>query len=321
LSVEIAPDALEPSVTYVITVYNKRSYLPQVVAGLAAQQGDFAREFLFIDDGSTDGSGDEVARLTAGWSGVRIVSQTNHGLSHATNRGIAEARHNYVKLVDADDVLMPAATTTLLEALRQHPGAVFAYGRMENYTSAADAFARLAQPASSAPPEYRLIANPLPDLLLKGFSIGPTNTLFPTAIARSVGGCDGRVFIQDYSLALRLAMIGPFVATNAVIGAGPAVAEGRLNDGGPQCLHDANLALAYFLEEQKIPAPLATAAVRRATSRAAHWARRREGAGVFSYWTWLRLLARLPRAHPAIGLLRESCRAFTLSGSVRPGAG
>src|SRR5215469_2856265 len=86
-------DAMEParltassaapgvSISYVITVYNKRQFLPQVIAGLAAQRGDFAREFVFVDDGSTDGSAEEIERLTQGWPELRIIRQTNHGSS------------------------------------------------------------------------------------------------------------------------------------------------------------------------------------------------------------------------------------------------
>jgi cellulose synthase/poly-beta-1,6-N-acetylglucosamine synthase-like glycosyltransferase len=306
------------SVSYVITVYNKRPFLPQVIAGLAAQQGDFVREYVFVDDGSTDGSAAEIARLTHGWPDVRIIVQTNHGSSHATNRGIAEARHRFIKLVDADDVLVPDATSMLLDSLMQHQGAVLAYGRTGLYASEQEAFDSLSKTVPSTSPSRRLETNPLPSQLLRGFSIGPSNSLFSAEAAKEVGGCDARVFTQDYSLVLRLATVGSFVWVGAIVALCPAVAEGRVNDGGPQCLHDANLSIAYFLEERRLSPSLARNAVRRATMRAYHWARRREGAGLFSYWTWLRILAELPR--PAPGLVRESCRAFTLSRSVRPGS-
>ena len=305
------------SVSYVVTVYNKRRFLPQVIAGLAAQRGDFAREFVFVDDGSTDGSAEEIARLTQGWPDLRIVTQTNHGSSHATNRGIAEARHRFIKLVDADDVLLPDATAILLDDLLVNDGAVLAYGRTGLYAAATEALDRLAEPPSP-PPASQLEANPLPSQLLRGFSIGPSNSLFSAEAARKVGGCDARVFTQDYSLVLRLATVGSFVRVDGIVALCPAVAEGRVNDGGPQCLHDANLSIAYFLDERPVSPSLARNAVRRATMRAYHWARRREGAGFFSYWTWLRVLAELP--HPATALVHESCRAFTLSRTVRPGS-
>ena len=314
--IAIAP-ATEIGVSYVVTVYNKRPFLPQVIAGLAAQQGDFAREFIFVDDGSTDGSSEEIARLTAGWPNLRILVQSNHGSSHATNRGIDAARLRFIKLVDADDVLLPQATAWLLDGILRHEGAVLAYGITDTYSSAEEAFARLTPTAPTAP-RYRLEPDPLPDQLLRGFSIGPSNSLFSATAARDVGGCDARVFTQDYSLVLRLATMGSFVAFDSIIALCPAVAAGRVNDGGPQILHDVNLSIAYFLEDHRLPPLLVRKTVRRATMRAYHWAKRREGAGFFSRWMWLRLLADLP--YPPAKLIRESCRAFTLSRAVRGGS-
>jgi len=305
-------------VSYVITVYNKRAYLPAVIAGLAAQRGDFAREFVFVNDGSTDGSEDEVARLTEGWPEVTILHQSNHGLSHATNRGMKAARHPYIKLVDADDVLMPYATQILLDGLLRHKGAVLAYGSGEVYTSPQEAMARLEAAPGEIAASYRVDAAPLAGLLLHHVPI-PSGCLYLTAAVRAVGFCDPEIFIQDFSLALRLATVGSFVAVDAVVALGPAVAEGRLNNDGPQCLHDANLAIANFLETRRLPRALVWTAVKRATTRAYLWARRREGAGLLSYWTWLRLCGLLPLPHLAVGLVRRSCRAFTLSQPVRPG--
>src|SRR5207248_4835918 len=82
---------MDPSagISFIVTVYNKRPYLPAVAAGLVAQRGDFPCEFVFVDDGSTDGSREEIERLTAGWPDVQILSQANLGPSLATNRGLA----------------------------------------------------------------------------------------------------------------------------------------------------------------------------------------------------------------------------------------
>ena len=41
-------------VSFVVTVFNKAEYLPLVIRSLDAQIGDFEREYVFVDDGSTD---------------------------------------------------------------------------------------------------------------------------------------------------------------------------------------------------------------------------------------------------------------------------
>ena len=44
------------SVSFVVPVFNKSSYLKHVVNSISSQKGDFDKEYIFIDDGSTDDS-------------------------------------------------------------------------------------------------------------------------------------------------------------------------------------------------------------------------------------------------------------------------
>jgi glycosyltransferase involved in cell wall biosynthesis len=78
-----------PFVSYTVTVYNKAPVLPFLIAGLDAQEGRFEREFIFVDDGSTDGSADRLRELTAGWGNVTIITQANAGPAVAANAGFA----------------------------------------------------------------------------------------------------------------------------------------------------------------------------------------------------------------------------------------
>jgi cellulose synthase/poly-beta-1,6-N-acetylglucosamine synthase-like glycosyltransferase len=305
--------ALDFGVSFVVPVYNKRPFLPIVTEGLKGQTGDFPREYIFIDDGSSDGSAALLAELTADWRDVRILQQPNAGPSVATNRAIAAARYSFIKFVDGDDALLPGATAALLALLRQHPEASVAFGRTRLYRSAADigAMSELTLEAATW-----MVDDPL-QMLLRQTDLGPTNCLVRTHAVRTVGGCDERVFTQDYSLLLRLATMGPFAATERMVAACPASADGRVNDGGPQVLHDCNLTLFHFITEHGLPARLVGLASRRAATRAWLWARRRERAGPLSFWLLLRGLMHLPFARLRLALLRRSCDAFTLSRPVR----
>ena len=306
--------APQTGVSFVIPVFNKRRFLRQVIAGLAAQRGTFAREFIFIDDGSTDGSRAELDERAGALGNTRILSQANAGPSVTTNRGLREARFPLVKLVDGDDVLLPDATAQLAAALARHPEAALAYGQSATYADAEEALARIAQPAVAPPPER--IDDALKALLRECY-LGPSNCLIRRDAALAVGGCDERVFVQDYSLLLRLAATAPFVALETPVVLHPDAPQDRLNDGGPQLLHDTNLTVAHFLAEHAMPAPLATMATRRAMTRAWLWAKRREGKGPLSRWYWLRLAAYLPLPGLRPRLLDASCGAFTLSRQVR----
>ena len=307
---------MDPSagISFIVTVYNKRRYLPAVAAGLVAQRGEFPCEFVFVDDGSTDGSREEIERLTAGWPDVQILSQANLGPSLATNRGLAAARYALIKLVDGDDVLLPGATALLRQAMLRHSEAVLAFGDAEGYATPEDAVARL----RAAPPP-RTGETTLYDALpafLRNCDLGPSACMLRADAVQQAGGCDERVFVQDYSLFLRLAASGPFLRLAAPVVLAPQGARQHLNDGGPQTLHDMNLTLYYFLSERPLPRRMVKPAIRRGLRRAWHWARRREQAPILNRCFWRLVAAYLPFAARSPEPLRRSCAAFTGSRAV-----
>ncbi len=93
-----------PSVSLIIPFYNAAPYLRRCLDSVLSQ--DLAEyEIICINDGSTDGSlpiAEEYADL---FENIRIISQENHGLSHARNRGMEAASGEYILFVDSDDYL------------------------------------------------------------------------------------------------------------------------------------------------------------------------------------------------------------------------
>src|SRR6266511_579437 len=86
-----------PEVSVVIPAYNAERFLQGTLDSVLAQTfGDF--EVLVIDDGSKDRTAEIAVR--AG-DRVRCVRQANGGVSRARNRGIREARGEFVALLDA----------------------------------------------------------------------------------------------------------------------------------------------------------------------------------------------------------------------------
>ena len=64
-----------PSVSFVITVFNKSKFLKPVIKSLKSQKGKFQKEYIFIDDGSTDGSYKILKNETKGLKTVRFISK------------------------------------------------------------------------------------------------------------------------------------------------------------------------------------------------------------------------------------------------------
>ena len=89
--------------TVLTPTFNRRALLARLHDDLRAQTcTDF--EWVVVDDGSTDGTGDDV-RVWAAQPGVsiRYIQQPNSGKHVALNRGVAEARGTYVLIIDSDD--------------------------------------------------------------------------------------------------------------------------------------------------------------------------------------------------------------------------
>lgn len=260
-------------VSYLVTLYNKAKYLPWVVAGLAAQRGDFTREFIFVDDGSTDDTLKVLADLMHQYAlPAHVIFQANQGPAGAFNAGLAHCKGVWLKPVDGDDVLRPEATEWLLAAaLAQQTDIAFApMDRQGRY--GVDV---LPNPPARGGLE-NLCKQPLP-ATLKNAQTTPTNWLAKTAIVQGFGGCDAAVFIQDYSLELMLAQHGPWACVDAEIFQAPETAPGRMSDNQAQTLHDVNFALLRFLQRNKnaIKKELVQFALKRAAKRAMAWARRR----------------------------------------------
>ena len=105
---------------YVFTVFtptfNRCSTLPRVYESLRHQTlRDF--EWLIVDDGSTDGTGELVEEWqTESDFPIRYIYQENQGKPAAFNRGVQEAQGELFLTLDSDDACVPQA----LERLKYH---------------------------------------------------------------------------------------------------------------------------------------------------------------------------------------------------------
>ena len=89
-------------ISVIIPVYKAEKYLSRCIASLLAQSFT-AFELLLIDDGSPDNSG----KICHDWAErdcrIRVLHQTNAGVSTARNKGLDEAKGEYIVFVDSDD--------------------------------------------------------------------------------------------------------------------------------------------------------------------------------------------------------------------------
>jgi GT2 family glycosyltransferase len=113
------PDFDEPAVSVIIPTCNRAAYLEAAVRSVLAQTHRPA-EVIIVDDGSTDGTAELCMSFP---EPVQYIRQENAGVSAARNRGIRNAKGEYVALLDSDDVWHATKLETQLAALREFPEA------------------------------------------------------------------------------------------------------------------------------------------------------------------------------------------------------
>jgi hypothetical protein len=110
-----------PVLSVIVPAYNAREFIEPCLAAIAAQLGA-SHELLVIDDGSHDQTFAlaDAVRARHSHLAMRIVRQPNQGVSAARNRGLREARGQYIVFVDADDLLLPGALGALDDVIARH---------------------------------------------------------------------------------------------------------------------------------------------------------------------------------------------------------
>jgi glycosyltransferase involved in cell wall biosynthesis len=103
-------------VSVVVPVYNEAATVGQVVDELLAL--DLRLEVLLVDDGSTDDSPLELARLAERHGQVRVFTQPqNRGKGAAVRRGITESTGDILLIQDADLEYSPSDIPALIDPL------------------------------------------------------------------------------------------------------------------------------------------------------------------------------------------------------------
>jgi glycosyltransferase involved in cell wall biosynthesis len=110
-----------------VPCYGYGRYLPDCLAGIFAQQGDFDLEVIAVDDASPDNSG-EILR-NCGDPRLRVIThEKNQGSLAAVAHGMEAARGKYLARIDPDDRYHPNFLSTLVPLLEEYPEVGMAYG-------------------------------------------------------------------------------------------------------------------------------------------------------------------------------------------------
>ena len=183
-----------PRVSVVMPAWNAARWLGRALASLVTQT--FADiEIIVVDDGSEDATPEIVSAFAARDARVILVRQDHAGFSAAANRGVAEARGEYIGRLDADDVALPDRFAKQVAFMDAHPEVGVVGGSMIVIDENDRKLHRMPYPTENVDTE-----------MLKYSALAHPATLIRRSLMAELGGYR-RAFVhaEDYDLWLRIA--------------------------------------------------------------------------------------------------------------------
>ena len=190
-----------PLVSIIIPVYNAEPFVAEAVQS-ALDQTWPNKEVIVVDDGSTDHSPEVVKKFG---DAVRFVSLPHAGAPAARNEGIRQARGEYIKFLDADDVLLPDAIRLQMDDLSGLPAFAIPYGLVLDLETRQSVFDKIRTNRATSPDEM-IFACLTGDILI-------TAPLYRADALHAVNGFDRELIRnQEWDLHFRMALQGTIFA-------------------------------------------------------------------------------------------------------------
>jgi glycosyltransferase involved in cell wall biosynthesis len=199
-----------PVVSVVVPAYRQAAFMDGCLDCVKAQTYAGELEVIVVDDGCPEKSG---AVAAAHPSAPKVITQPNAGVCAARNRGIGEARGEYIAFLDADDRWHPRKIERQMErvlALGKPALSFTRYRRVDEHGRPLEA---VQHPAAGLQPS-------LSQLLRQNF-VGCSTALVHRACLEATGGFpdsrDLRLGGEDYALWLRIARRFPLIYVGEVL--------------------------------------------------------------------------------------------------------
>ena len=193
-------------VTIVITSYNYAHYLPLAIESALAQ--DYAPlEVLVLDNASTDGTPAVLARYASDPRFRAIRNPENIGLTPNHNKGLAEARGEYIVFLSADDRLTPGCIARAMQYYATHPDVDIIYASayfMDEHSRVYSQRQMTGQPLCA----YAGGRNELASVLTEGCYMCTPTMLVRRTIWERYGGFDESMHGADWEISARWASRG-----------------------------------------------------------------------------------------------------------------
>ena len=114
-----------PEISVIVPVYKVEPFLKECIDSILLQK--FTNfELILIDDGSPDQCGVICDSYAKEDSRIKVIHQTNQGLSAARNTGLDIAIGQYLTFIDSDDIVEVDYLEKMLQLINQYEADVVA---------------------------------------------------------------------------------------------------------------------------------------------------------------------------------------------------
>ena len=113
-----------PTVSVILTTYNRDTFLPEAVKSILTQDYQDL-ELVIVDDGSTDNTFKKIRSNLHLFTYIRHPS--NKGISAARNTGIMNSSGKFICFLDSDDLWETNKLSSQITFLQSHPNYQIVY--------------------------------------------------------------------------------------------------------------------------------------------------------------------------------------------------
>jgi len=187
-------------VSIIIPVFNVEKYLEECIESTLNQTYQDI-EIIAVNDGSTDNSLQILEKFS---NKIKIISKENGGKASAFNQGLKFASGEWIKMLDADDVLYPTAIEDLIEETKRisNKNNIILYGNFDRIDSKGNIFDQVKEP------DYNDLTDFEFNVRLLDKHIGNEDTvLIHNSILQKYGSYKENIPFEDYEIKLRYCLL------------------------------------------------------------------------------------------------------------------
>lgn len=126
-------------ISIIIPVYNAEKFIRECLESIYKQRmNENTFEVIIVNDGSKDQSMEMIKELTKTHCNLKIINQSNSGVSIARNNGLQIADGNYIWFIDADDILTDNCLKEIIDVSERNDLDILKIAHMQLKDSAKD---------------------------------------------------------------------------------------------------------------------------------------------------------------------------------------